>query len=49
VIAFFQLRKTVHAWETDGLPVSRGGNAESDLELPVGGFAMGRRGGYYKK
>jgi uncharacterized protein (TIRG00374 family) len=49
VIAFFQLRKTVHAWETEGLPVARGGNAESDLELPVGRFAMGRRGGYYKK
>ncbi|MGC1167124.1 MAG: lysylphosphatidylglycerol synthase transmembrane domain-containing protein [Solirubrobacterales bacterium] len=49
IIAFFQLRKTVHRWETEGLPVTRGGNAESDLELPVGGFAMGRRGGYYKK
>jgi uncharacterized membrane protein YbhN (UPF0104 family) len=49
IIAFFQLRKTVHGWETEGLPVARGGNAESDLELPVGGFAMGRRGGYYKK
>jgi uncharacterized protein (TIRG00374 family) len=49
IIAFFQLRKTVHRWETEGLPVARGGNAESDLELAAGGFAMGRRGGYYKK
>jgi uncharacterized membrane protein YbhN (UPF0104 family) len=49
IIAFFQLRKTVQRWEVEGLPVERGGNAESDLELPVGGFAMGRRGHYYKK
>jgi uncharacterized protein (TIRG00374 family) len=49
IIAFFQLRKTVHGWETEGLPVARGGNAESDLELPGGRFATGRRGGYYKK
>jgi putative heme transporter len=49
IIAFFQLRKTVQRWEVEGLPVERGGNAESDLELPVGGFAMGHRGHYYKK
>jgi putative heme transporter len=49
IIAFFQLRKTVHRWETEGLPVRRGGNAESDLEPAVGGFAMGRQGDYYKK
>jgi hypothetical protein len=49
IIAFFGLRKTVHRWETEGLPVQRGGNAESDLEPAIGGFAMGRRGGYYKK
>jgi uncharacterized membrane protein YbhN (UPF0104 family) len=49
IIAFFQLRKTVQRWEVEGLPVERGGNAESDLELPVGGFAMGQRGHYYKK
>jgi uncharacterized membrane protein YbhN (UPF0104 family) len=49
IIAFFQLRKTVHRWESEGLPVQRGGSAESDLEPAVGGFAMGRRGGYYKK
>ncbi|HYJ20563.1 MAG TPA: lysylphosphatidylglycerol synthase transmembrane domain-containing protein [Solirubrobacterales bacterium] len=49
IIAFFQLRKTVHGWETESLPVTRGGNAETDLELPVGGFAMSRRGDYYKK
>jgi putative heme transporter len=49
IVAFLQLRKTVQRWEAEGLPVSRGGSAESDLELPVGGFAMNRRGGYYKK
>jgi putative heme transporter len=49
IVAFFQLRKTVHGWETEGLPVERGGSAESDLEPAIGGFAMGRRGGYYKK
>jgi uncharacterized protein (TIRG00374 family) len=32
IIAFFQLRKTVHRWETEGLPVDRGGSAKSDLE-----------------
>jgi uncharacterized membrane protein YbhN (UPF0104 family) len=36
VIAFFQLRKTVHRWEEEGLPVQRGGTAKSDLEPAVG-------------
>jgi uncharacterized membrane protein YbhN (UPF0104 family) len=49
IIAFFQLRKTVGSWEADGLPIERGGSAESDLEPAVGGFAMGRQGDYYKK
>jgi uncharacterized protein (TIRG00374 family) len=49
VVAFLQLRKTVHRWEAEGLPVTRGGNAESDLEPTIGGFAVDRRGGYYKK
>ena len=49
IIAFLGLRKTVHRWETEGLPVNRGGSAESDLEPAIGGFAMSRRGGYYKK
>jgi uncharacterized protein (TIRG00374 family) len=49
IIAFLQLRKTVHRWEEEGLPVERGGNAESDLEPAIGGFAMNRGGGYYKK
>ena len=49
IIAFFQLRKTVHRWEGEGLPIERGGTAESDLEPAIGGFAMGRRGDYYKK
>jgi uncharacterized membrane protein YbhN (UPF0104 family) len=49
IIAFFQLRKTVGRWEAEGLPIERGGSAESDLEPAVGGFAMSRQGGYYKK
>ncbi len=49
IVAFFQLRKTVQRWEAEGLPAERGGSAESDLEPAVGGFAMGRQGGYYKK
>jgi putative heme transporter len=36
VVAFFQLRHTVHAWETEGLPIERGGTAEADLEAVVG-------------
>jgi uncharacterized protein (TIRG00374 family) len=32
VVAFFQLRKTVHRWETEGLPIDRGGSGESALE-----------------
>ncbi len=37
VFAFFQLRKTVHRWEEEGLPVDRGGTATSDFEPAVGG------------
>ena len=29
VVAFFQLRKTVHRWEAEGLPIERGGNGRS--------------------
>jgi uncharacterized protein (TIRG00374 family) len=32
IFAFFQLRKTVHRWEVEGLPVQRGGSAASDLD-----------------
>ncbi len=49
IIAFFQLRKTVQRWEDEGLPIERGGSAESDLELAMGGFAPGGPEGYYKK
>jgi uncharacterized protein (TIRG00374 family) len=49
IVAFFQLRKTVHRWETDGLPIDRGGSAVSDLEPPVGTLADARWGQYYKK
>jgi uncharacterized protein (TIRG00374 family) len=36
IVAFFQLRKTVHRWEEEGLPIDRGDTAESDLEAVVG-------------
>ncbi len=36
IVAFFQLRKTVHRWETSELPIDRGGSAKSDLEPVVG-------------
>jgi uncharacterized protein (TIRG00374 family) len=49
IVAFFQLRKTVHHWEIDGLPIDRGGTAVSDLEPPVGTLADARWGQYYKK
>jgi uncharacterized protein (TIRG00374 family) len=49
ILAFFQLRKTVQRWETEGLPIDRGGSAESDLEPPVGLIANGQQGQYYKK
>ena len=32
IVAFFQLRKTVHRWETEGLPIERGKGEVSDLE-----------------
>ena len=31
VAAFFQLRKTVHGWETEGLPVDRGATIQSEV------------------
>jgi uncharacterized protein (TIRG00374 family) len=49
IIAFFQLRKTVHRWEEEGLPIERGGSAESDLEPPTGELAGDSLEGYYKK
>ena len=49
IIAFFQLRKTVQRWEDEGLPVTRGGNAESDLERGLGSVAGDPVEGYYKK
>jgi uncharacterized protein (TIRG00374 family) len=35
IVAFLQLRKTVHRWEQEGLPVDRGGTARSDFEPAV--------------
>ena len=36
IVAFLQLRKTVHRWEEEGLPIDRGGSAKSDFEPAVG-------------
>ncbi len=49
IVAFFQLRHTVHRWETEGLPVERGGTAEVDLEAGLGPVAAPPVEGYYKK
>ncbi|HEX6667515.1 MAG TPA: lysylphosphatidylglycerol synthase transmembrane domain-containing protein [Solirubrobacterales bacterium] len=49
VVAFFQLRTTVHRWEQEGLPIDRGGDAERDLELAVGTLAPTPTESYYKK
>jgi uncharacterized protein (TIRG00374 family) len=49
IVAFFQLRQTVHSWEAEGLPVERGGSAEADLEATVGRVATSPAEGYYKK
>ncbi len=38
IVAFFQLRKTVHGWETEGLPIERGGAAISELEPAMSGL-----------
>jgi putative heme transporter len=49
IVAFFQLRGTVHTWEVEGLPIDRGGDATSDLEPAVGPLVDERLGEYYKK
>jgi uncharacterized protein (TIRG00374 family) len=49
VFAFFQLRKTVQRWEAEGLPIERGGTAESALEPAVGAFVPRGEERYYKK
>jgi uncharacterized protein (TIRG00374 family) len=36
VVAFFQLRKKVGEWESEGLPIDRGHAAESELEPAAG-------------
>jgi uncharacterized protein (TIRG00374 family) len=36
IIAFFQLRKTVHRWEEEGLPINRGDGGSSELEPAIG-------------
>jgi uncharacterized protein (TIRG00374 family) len=49
IVAFFQLRQTVRRWETEELPIERGGNAESDFEPALGELADDRAEPYYKK
>jgi uncharacterized protein (TIRG00374 family) len=49
IVAFFQLRKTVHRWETDGRPIERGGTAKSDFEPAMAGVASEPEEGYYQK
>jgi uncharacterized protein (TIRG00374 family) len=49
IVAFFQLRKTVHRWETDGRPIERGGTAKSDFEPAMAGVASEPQEGYYQK
>ena len=48
IVAFFQLRKTVAGWETEGLPIDRGVTPNSDLE-PATGICEESMGRYYKK
>jgi uncharacterized protein (TIRG00374 family) len=36
IVAFFQLRKTVHRWEAEGLPIDRSEGARSEYEPAVG-------------
>ncbi|MGB7686099.1 MAG: lysylphosphatidylglycerol synthase transmembrane domain-containing protein [Solirubrobacterales bacterium] len=49
IVAFFQLRQTVHHWEAEGLPIERGGTAEADLEAEIATVATRPVEGYYKK
>jgi uncharacterized protein (TIRG00374 family) len=49
IVAFFQLRKTVRHWETEGRPIERGGTAKSDFEPAMAGVESDPIGVYYKK
>jgi uncharacterized protein (TIRG00374 family) len=49
IVAFFQLRKTVHRWEHEGLPIERGGTGERSPEPAVAAFAPPSEERYYKK
>lgn len=48
ILAFFQLRHTVHRWEEEGLPIDRGGETHSPVE-EVAEIAFDRPESYYKK
>ncbi len=49
IFAFFQLRKTVQRWETEGRPIERGGSAKSDFEPAMEPVASDPFERYYKK
>jgi uncharacterized protein (TIRG00374 family) len=49
IVAFFQLRQTVHGWEAEGLPIERGAGAESELEPAISVVATAPTERYYKK
>jgi uncharacterized protein (TIRG00374 family) len=49
IVAFFQLRKTVHNWEAEGLPIERGDGVESEFEPAISGVAGPPVERYYKK
>jgi uncharacterized protein (TIRG00374 family) len=49
IVAFFQLRKTVHDWEAEGLPIERGGGTRSELEPAISPIAAPPVERYYKK
>jgi uncharacterized protein (TIRG00374 family) len=48
ILAFFQLRHTVHRWEEEGLPIDRGGRPRSPAEVEAA-IAFEGRESYYKK
>ena len=49
IVAFFQLRNTVHRWEEEGLPIDRGGSAARTWSRRSGRLPSTAGEGYYKK
>jgi uncharacterized protein (TIRG00374 family) len=48
ILAFFQLRHTVHRWEEEGLPIDRNQAAQSDFDAAVEGLPSAFSGGTIK-